>query len=209
MSTIRPINQASALIDKSDEELFEKMALNNGAEANGAFVVFHNRYKGYLWKACLYVTRKNNLNETIAEDIFQNTLIKVYTRASTFKANVGVKAWLGKIASHELINYYRKNQIDSIDFLPYDEVPEKEEDQTQLNVLPTLNQIKLDNALELLTEQERHILMTYMRYFDFQNPKRHLPTTEMEKLCEIYKTSSDNIRQIKHRALKKVKNNIL
>jgi len=39
----------------------------------------------------------------------------------------------------------------------------------------------------------------------FQDGKKKLPPEELERLATLYDTTSDNLRQIKSRALKKVK----
>lgn len=60
----------------------------------------------------------------------------------------------------------------------------------------------LEAALATLSEIERDVLMTYIRY---QEGQKHLPDQEMQRLCDYHKKTSDNVRQIKKRAMDKVK----
>jgi len=60
----------------------------------------------------------------------------------------------------------------------------------------------LDAALNLLSERDREILLTYFMY---QEENKHLPDDVLEELSLRYSTTSANIRQIKKRALDKIK----
>ncbi|TVR87210.1 MAG: sigma-70 family RNA polymerase sigma factor [Saprospirales bacterium] len=48
--------------------------------------------------------------EPDAEDLFQNTLIKISQKASTFKGNCSFKTWMWQIARNECLDFLRKQK---------------------------------------------------------------------------------------------------
>lgn len=125
--------------------------------------------------------------------------------------------WVSRIAKNELINFLRKNpdekalsnpfRIKSVDI--EDNTPlEYESNELTENKPVTIHKEKLDKALSSLSEREKYVLMTYMQYFDPTEPNRHLPDELLKNICIKFNTTPDNIRQIKSRAIKKMKDNI-
>lgn len=49
-------------------------------------------------------------NHADAEDCFQNTFVKLLTKAPSFSDENHLKAWLIKVAMHECSNYIKKNR---------------------------------------------------------------------------------------------------
>ena len=49
-------------------------------------------------------------NVADAEDCFQNTFTKLYTKSSDFESEEHLKAWLIRVAIHECADYMRKNR---------------------------------------------------------------------------------------------------
>lgn len=159
--------------------------------------------------------------QQLADDIFQNTILKALkgihglrqrmTDSSTNNSNY-IKAWLSRIARNELIDFLRKNpdekrlanefRINSEELeISYDINEDDNEDIER----PSIEKEQLDKALSSLTERERDILMTYFLYQYKDNPNGHLPDTVIENLCKKHGVKSDNLRQIKKRALMKLK----
>ena len=62
-------------------------------------------------------------NYADAEDCFQNTFLKLLSKAPSFKNEEHLKSWLIKVAIHECYNYIKKNKkILSFHDLPIDPV---------------------------------------------------------------------------------------
>jgi len=164
----------------------------------------------------------DNSNE-LAKDIFQNTFLKVYNKAYTFKLkneektniSADIKAWLSRIAKNELINFLRKNPDEKLLSNPHrvktDDLEEKriensnEMDDESILKAPSIQKEILDRALGSLSPDERHVLLTYMQYYDPGFPNRHLPEDVLANLCRALNVKSGSIRQIKLRALNKIK----
>jgi len=60
----------------------------------------------------------------------------------------------------------------------------------------------LDDALRLLSERDREILLTCYMY---KEDKKHLPDEVINELSLRYSTTPANIRQIQKRSLEKLK----
>lgn len=189
-----------------------------------AFNEFYQRYKGFVLKVCLQSCHGFIEGDSLARDVFQNTFLKVYHKAYSFKSkepdktNISgdVKAWLSRIARNELINFLRKNPDEKfldgrkrIDIVDFNQPVASEEDRAISSDIsepePTMQMETLKAGLALLTGAEREVLMTYMTWYDPTSPKRHLPEEILKRLSGLLKVKAATIRQIKFRALKKLR----
>lgn len=200
----------------SDSSLFELMADydRNQEKATSAWNEFYQRYGTYLWNCCLHVCRTVPEGEKLAKDIFQSSIQKIYAHARSYdpqKAR-GVKGWISSIAYHEFIDYYNKYHRNFVAFdqqlheveIANDEWEEIEEETVASKVLGLkLEQLKA--LLSKLSPKEFKVLMTYMSHYQLDKPNSHLPDSQMKQLCAEFNVKSDAIRQIKKRALAKLK----
>lgn len=200
------------LTNYSDEELFILMSYKdeNVIEAQKAFTIFHNRYKDFLWKLCCFICHNCNTpeNEELAKDLFQNTMISIYTYGHTFDPKKSkVSTWMSRIAKGELYQLLcgiRDYIIDEkLEALLESIVDEKSENDFEFQS-PEQNALK--DAMETLTEREQEILLTYIMYED---GNKQLPKEMRQYLLDKYATTQQNIQQIKSRSLKKIKEHII
>ncbi|MBS1682156.1 MAG: sigma-70 family RNA polymerase sigma factor [Bacteroidetes bacterium] len=197
-------NDLLILISKSDE---------NKILADRAFNEFHRRYVPYLFKVCYVACRRLKDGYQLAKDLVQDTFIQVYLSASTFNPKKGssIKAWLGTIARNKFIDllHQRKDYpISKSEDIDHSKVkpPEKNVSKEKIPKYRIKTDLKvsssdLEEALDKIDQDKRHILMTYMLHHDIDNPDAHLPPGVMEVLCQIYNIDSSHIRQIKNRTL--------
>jgi RNA polymerase sigma-70 factor (ECF subfamily) len=93
--------QLDALTECSDEELLAQFCLGQ----TEAFGVLVKRYEkelfGYLQR---YLGDRN-----LADDVFQNTFLQLYTKIGTYEAGKPVRPWLYTIATHQAIDALRRN----------------------------------------------------------------------------------------------------
>jgi RNA polymerase sigma factor (sigma-70 family) len=183
------------------------------------YLELHSRFKQRFYRKCLNCCLQGNFDEHLAKDIFQEAFIKLIKKISGFKFDktlpdktIGNKlvAWFGIIANNEFINYLRKYKIDSplsdeVDDYESDYIPAEFEDEiiTEENVRSL--KYKLQQALATLTERERYILIISANYGCLGN-KNHLPENVVKDLCENYSITANNIKTIRFRAFKKIKN---
>lgn len=211
---MRELQTVAEMQKEPIENLFLLMAMKDedATSAELAFNEFYRRYKDYLYTVCKKACSSWSVyGSDLHEAVFQHTILKVYERAETFievetlpddKAKERrTKAWLGKIASNELEQILRKSDknIDFTDNLPEVSLTDSENKDDSIE---TIEHILLNRALASLKERERDILITYMRYDD---GNKKLPPEEIDRLCEHWQVLQDNLRQIKSRAMKKVK----
>jgi RNA polymerase sigma-70 factor (ECF subfamily) len=85
----------------SDEDLLAEFSLGQ-TEAFGALV---KRYERELYG---YLVRYLGDRE-LADDVFQNTFLQLYTKIATYEQGRPVKPWLYTIATHQAIDALRRN----------------------------------------------------------------------------------------------------
>ncbi len=209
MGVIQNRKQAETLY--SDVDLFVMMSFReeNEIEAHEAYRIFYDRYKNFLWNICTKVSQnKEFCSEELAKDVFINTMIAIYKSSHTYDENKSkVTTWISCIARNEmydLLYILKEKNIGGKIFVPLDENIPLSNIEVNNEIL-TPQKEALNKALETLSEKERDTLLTYMMY---QDGNRHLPDEVMQSLCDRYGSTSINLRQIKKRALDKVKNYI-
>jgi RNA polymerase sigma factor (sigma-70 family) len=197
--------------------------LKDESLSHQAFEEFYNRFKHFVLKVCRKSCVTFDNSNQMADDIFQQTFLRVLHKGYTFKKKKGsdkteftaeIKSWLSKIAKNELINFLRKNpdekylanhsRIKSTELESVFVDPNKL-DSNDLQQ-PSIQQDILDKGLAILTEDERLVLMTYMLYYNKQKPNNHLPDEIIKSLTNKLGVKSASLRQIKSRALQKIKN---
>jgi RNA polymerase sigma factor (sigma-70 family) len=194
-------------------------------ERKGAFDEFYKRYSSFLYNACCKSCWSFDSAGHLAEDIFQNVMVKVSEKGSLFKlpdvvdsidAPRYIKAWLTRIASNELREFLRKNPDEkfladphrkrSSDLLDVTAVDEPVTTAGYVELPVSIQKDLLEKGILSLEIREREILMTYMQYFDPSRPNLHLPDEVLRAICDRYEITAQNVRQIKGRALNKLKN---
>lgn len=201
------------LRQESDEDLlvFMTMRSDDLAVANAAFAEFYERHVHYLFRRCRGATNKI-LDESGAWDIVQETFIRVYERAATFdgegitdpdRLQRRVRAWLGRIA----VNIFRdrlRGQL-GVREISLDDQEIAKEPESQSPSSPSANRKLLDEAIDSLSEKEQRVLRTTFQYYQPGKQHQRLPNDVAEDLAKELETTSDNVRQLRHRALQKIK----
>jgi RNA polymerase sigma factor (sigma-70 family) len=194
--------------------------LNDGLVSQQAFEEFYNRFKHFVLLVCRKACNTFDHSNQLADDIFQQTFLKVLHKGYTFQKRTApgkeiytaeIKGWLSRIARNELINFLRKNpdeesltipariRSDELENISYD--PGTVDEPFQL---PTMQQRILDKGLSTLTEEEKLVLMTYMLYYNKHAPNNHLPDEIIKNLTDRLGVKSASLRQIKSRAIQKI-----
>lgn len=177
---------------------------------------FYSRYVSYVFKVAMGVCRNFRGSEDLARDVTQETFIKAFAAVKKFKLTEDprssaskIKAWLGKIANNVFLKLYPQlvNTQFDIESLQLKE-PSYEIFEDMFDPVEEIHlseyAILFNDAMNLLKEIDKHIILTYAEE-NCLNSTQHLSDSAMKILCETYKTTSDNIRQRKHRAYKKIK----
>ena len=147
-----------------------------------------------LYKERLYWhIRKIVISHDDADDVLQNTFIKVYRSIDKFKGESKLFSWLYRIATNESITFINKNakrlQISN--------------EEQKSNVINNLTadvyfegdeiQLKLQKAIASLPEKQQ--IVFNMKYFD---------NIKYKNMADILKTSEGALKASYHIAVKKI-----
>lgn len=163
--------------------------LKNEKKQQQAFHILVDKYKERLY----WHIRKIVLNHDDADDVLQETFIKIWKNIHSFRADSGLYTWLYRIATNESLSFlsqkkrkYINNSEEINDYLidnlkadPYfsgDEI-----------------QMKLQMAIAQLPEKQR--LVFNMRYFD---------EVKYQDMSKIMGTSEGALKASFHHAMKKI-----
>lgn len=148
-----------------------------------------------LYKERLYWhVRKIVLDHEDADDILQNTFIKVWRNIDSFRADSGLYTWLYRIATNESLTFLNQKKRKS-----FRGTDEEVNDYLVENIQadPYFNgddlQHKLQEAIATLPEKQR--LVFNMRYYD------DIKYQDMEKILD---TSEGALKASYHHAVKKI-----
>lgn len=219
MDEILPIK--TQLTTMSDEKLLEGLRSTlETRELTQLQFEFYNRFSGYLYKVALQKFRNFREPKFLSEEVLQNTFITAFEKVGKFRLpekslptdhSKIIRVWLGKIATNESKKAIGKIVNDRIDYDTLN-LPEPEYDQFEdiygepITDVPNEFRQKLQAAMNLLSEKEKHIILTYADEGCIgTNRKQHISDSTLQYLCEYYQTTTDAIKQCKKRALDKIK----
>ena len=186
--------------DELMREVREYMDSERG-KAWDAFGKIYQKYKNVLWMLCTHYCG----DDVNADLLFGATWKKIWN-SPLYDYNqykVSFKVWMAKIAERTWLDLRKRTVLGSGTEIP--EIPIEPKDCESVDEQESLDvDVRvLDEALHQLSDKEYDILMTYIEYDTDQ--KKHIPDSVLKVLTTKYQTTSANLRQIKCRALKKVK----
>ena len=220
MQPTTPSTTSVALRTVDDAGLLAYIAAqaDNDQLARVAFQVFYTRYEGYVFTVARRVCASHpGSSHELFEAVYQNTFMRVFTRAATFDPSkvtandliAGVKAWLGRIADNELKQLLRERTgqpllqlVTEIALFEDGMLPDSPEDAGSP---VSLERQLLDQALATLSERDRYILLQSMAY---EQEGKYLPAAFINDTCALFGITKLNLRKIKSTAYKKVLNTI-
>jgi RNA polymerase sigma factor (sigma-70 family) len=188
------------------------MQAEDPSNAEEAWEEFFYRHRAYVLGVCRRF--QNVVGEAGAEDLAQETLIRVYRKAHTFKplangnpdhARARIRAWMGQIANRLFLSALRRTLVvDPIDELS--DVPLLPPVQDGHAPGPLLSERRrlIAQALRTLTERERDVLLASFAWYELDGGCHRMPSEELATLKERFQTTAVNIRQIRARAFDKV-----
>ena len=146
------------------------------------------RYQDIVFSIALKVLR----NREDAEEMAQETFIKVYKSLGSFKGKAKFSTWIYRITYNNCISELRKKKIY---FASTDEVEIKDEsEELNLDGIPEENRARvIKEAMEQLPEEEYTLVLLY--YFEEQT---------IEEISRVTKLSESNTKVKLFRARKKL-----
>lgn len=208
------IDEEILISQETDEDLliYISMKDDDPDTAKIAFKEFYRRHAPYLYN--VLVRQYHSLQGTTEiNDLLQDTFLKAYRKAGTYKcigtknlkeSEANVRAWIGKIAKNTHNDNYRKNKNNKKEYLEdieWENIPNRPE---SVNVKTEEKQI-IEKALDTFSERDKAIILASYQYYDFEEGDFKIPREELKALCDRFQTTRDNVRQIRKRALQKIK----
>ena len=163
------------LNDKTDEEL----ALSYISGNNEAFDLLLSRNQNKLFSYILFVVR----NRDLADDLFQETFVKVITKLHQGKYTTSGKfsAWVMRIAHNAIMDWYREQKsskvIDATKDNDLSNVGSNELLDENIEALYVRHQVMNDvtKMMNLLPTTQREVI--YMRFYQNMSFKEIAETT--------------------------------
>ena len=174
-------------MESNDRELITKLKRDDKKEI--AFNELVIKYQERLY----WHIRKIVLSHDDADDVLQNTFIKIWKNIDNFRQESSLYTWLYRIATNESLTFINSNKRKH--FVPMNETSEF----LMANLIsdPFFEgdkiQLKLQEAILRLPEKQR--LVFNMKYFE---------EMKYEAISEILETSVGALKASYHHATKKV-----
>ncbi|WP_291961996.1 RNA polymerase sigma factor [Maribacter sp.] len=154
-----------------------------------AFEVLVNTYKERLY----WQIRSIVLNHDDADDVLQNTFIKVYKNIDGFKGDSKLFSWIYRIATNEALNFIKQRaKIQGVSDTDYQD---KLVANLEADVYFEGDEIQLQLQKAIATLPEKQKLVFNMKYFQ---------ELKYEEISEILDTSVGGLKASYHLAVKKL-----
>ena len=168
-------------------------ALQNASTKEKAFRELIKSYKERLY----WHVRKIVISHDDADDVLQNTFIKIYRNIDKFNQNSKLYSWMYRIATNEAITFINKRAKQrSLDIADY---------QQELASTLTSDDFFTGNEIQLILQKaiatlpQKQQLVFNMKYFD---------ELKYEEISEILETSVGALKASYFHAVKKIENYI-
>lgn len=171
----------------TEQELLNRLKSPNYKEQ--AFRELITLYKERLY----WHIRKIVISHDDADDVLQNTFIKVFRSIDNFKGESKLYSWMYRIATNESITFINKNakrlQITN------EEVQQHAVNNLQSDVYFEGDDIQLKLQQAIATLPQKQQLVFNMKYFD---------DLKYKEMSEILETSEGALKASYHLAVKKI-----
>lgn len=179
-----PVNEKKKYID-IDEDLILRIANND----NDAFCKLYSLIDKAIYGFILSIVK----NQFDAEDIMQNTFIKIRTSAHLYKKQGKPLAWIFTIARNiTLMEFRSKNKLSSNSF---DELSNDIKFSDEINVD---DKIVLEAVFKVLTAEERQIVIMHA-----------LTGMKHREIAEILELPTSTVLSKYSRSIKKMQNSFM
>lgn len=155
-------------------------------------IAFNQLVKKYQERLYWHI-RKIVISHDDADDVLQNSMIKIWKSLGDFRSESGLYTWLYRIATNESLSFLKLKKKKS--FAPWVDVEQRLGNDLEAD--PWFNgdeiQLKLQQAILKLPDKQR--LVFNMKYFDEQ---------KYEDMSKILGTSVGALKASYHHAVKKI-----
>lgn len=164
-------------------------ALQSETEKEAAFRELVTQYKQRLY----WQIRNMVLDHEDADDVLQNTFIKIFRNINSFKGESKLHTWMFRIAANESITFL--NNKAKRNNVSLEAVKDKALENLETDVYFEGDAIQLQFQKAIATLPERQRLIFTMKYFEDHT---------FQELSEILDTSVGGLKSSYHIAVKKI-----
>lgn len=163
--------------------------LKNKESQAKAFEVLVNTYKERLY----WHIRRIVLNHDDADDVLQNTFIKVFRSIDKFKGDSKLYSWMYRIATNEALTFLKQKSRKL--GVSNEELQEQLIENLQADVYFDGEEIQLKLQQALATLPEKQKLVFNMKYYQ---------EMKYDEISEVLETSVGALKASYHLAVKKI-----
>ncbi len=179
-------------VNITDSDLL--VQFRDASTKESAYTQLIRRYQEKLY----WHIRRMVVDHDDANDVLQNTFIRVWKSLETFREDSQLYTWLYRIATNECLSFLDQKKRKSAVPLSEDEGSLTGAIQADKDFDPSKIEWKLQLAMQQLPEKQR--LVFSLRYYD------EMPYNEMSKVLD---TSEGALKASYHHAVKKIEDFIL
>jgi RNA polymerase sigma-70 factor, ECF subfamily len=176
----------------SDSELL--VQFRDPATREAAYTTIIKKYQEKLY----WHVRRIVVQHEDANDVLQNSFIRVWNALENFREDSQLYTWLYRIATNECLSFLEQKKRKSSVSLGDDENSPASALRADKDFDPNKIEWKLQLAIQQLPEKQRAVFS--LRYYD------EMPYTEMSKVLD---TSEGALKASYHHAVKKIEDFIL
>ncbi len=219
------MTKQTSMEEENDEDLFIYMACANGprdkALKDVAFAELHRRYIKALYARCLRMVQSYPDSETLAQDLTNATLTRVYERADQFRSDPNgnetssrTLAWLCRIARNlfrdHLRNPQRPGPISNVIDLGVNTEPYSPEDFAALfleeeSTFHLRRHYRLvAKAFDQLDDRAQMVLVQTLLQRQKSPGRTYMFRGTARSLADLLQTTTDNIRRIRKNSIQQI-----
>ncbi len=205
---------SSELAAETDADLMVYMAMadEDPSVATAAWEELYRRHAEYLYGVCLRAYSELVGGEAGVCDLVADTFKRAYEHAGRFDAEriddperlrLRVRAWLGRIAQRIVQTMLRGRRQLPTQFLEQDEWQ-----RVAKRPAPTAQDVqgtqRVREAILSLPKREQIVVRVTIQWYRPDKTHQRLPNDVAAELAATLKTTPENIRQLRRRALAKI-----
>ncbi len=171
----------------TDKEIIEK--IQDEKTVNYGFNLLMDKYQEKVY----WVIRRMVIEHDSADDIAQETFVKVWKNIESFKGDSKLYTWIYRIATNEALNHLRKKKRRF--FLPIGDVEHELSSSLDTDIYYSGDQIQLKLQKALLKLPEKQRLVFNMKYFE---------EMKFKDIAEVMDVSVGSLKAQYHHAVKKI-----
>ena len=176
-----------------EEQTLLVHALQNPATQEAGFKILIKEYQQPLY----WHIRKIVFDHEDADDVLQNTYIKVFKNIKNFRGESKLFSWMYRIATNEALTFIKQKSRKL--GLSLNEFNEKQVNKLEADVYFEGDAIAVKLQLAVANLPEKQRLVFNLKYYE---------ELKYDEISEILETSVGGLKASYHHAVKKIKNEL-